>query len=41
MEGVISDSVAALTSRLNAQLIVYDLETTHDAERGNYAEKGH
>jgi hypothetical protein len=21
-------------------LIVYDLETTHDAERGNYAEKG-
>ena len=23
-----------------AQLIVYDLETTHDAERGNYAEKG-
>ena len=27
-------------SREYAQLIVYDLETTHDSERGNYAEKG-
>eukprot|EP00435_Cladocopium_sp_Y103_P071361 s171_g37.t1 len=27
-------------STLGFGLIVYDIETAHDAERGNYAEKG-
>jgi len=26
---------------LTFQIIIYDLETIHDSERGNYAEKGH